>query len=118
MARGLAILYNSNFDITQPFSDVSVQMALATGTAQSYTVPGNAHDKFSVRFGLNHNSNVFIGNNVTAASPGAGDKTTTQFLELNPGHDGSQRYVKGGDVLSFVTPDTAAYVSISIRQLP
>jgi hypothetical protein len=74
--------------------------------------------KYQVRFSYNSTANVFIGLNATAATPGAGLQTTTSYLEYRPGSDGSKRYAKGTDVLSFITPDAAAYVGITIEKLP
>ena len=113
----MAIPYNSNYDITVPFSDVSATFNLATGVAQTYTVPGASTVNYSARFGYRLDSNVLVCLNGTATTPGAGTNNSTQYQELNPGIDGSQRYVKGGDVLSISTPDASAYLSISLRQL-
>lgn len=110
--------YNNNFNDTTSFSNTSSQMALATGVARTYTVPGVATDKYQVRFTYTYNSNVFVGNNVTAATPGAGLQTNTAYLEFRPGSDGSKRYASGGDVLSFITPDASAYVGIALELLP
>lgn len=114
----MAIQYNSNFDLTIPFSDVSVQVALATGVVQTFVVPGSSTDRYSARFGYTSTSNVFVRLNATPATPGAGLNTQQPYSEFRPGADGSQRYVKGGDVLQFITPDANAYVGISLRQLP
>ncbi len=113
----MAILYNSNYDNTIPFSDVCAQFALAAATELTYTVPGDATAQYSARFGYNSTSNIFIRLNGTATTPGAGTVTTLQYEELRPGDDGSQRYVKGGDVIHVITPDTTAYLSISLRSL-
>lgn len=113
----MAIKYNSNYDVTVPFSDVCETFNLATNAAQSFTVPGDVTSNYSCRFGYRFDSNVFVCVNGTATVPGAGTKNSTQYQELNPGIDGSQRYLKGGDVISIVTPDANAYVSLSIRQI-
>jgi hypothetical protein len=110
--------YNSNFEDTTTFSNTTSQMALATATARTYTVPGVATDKYQIRFSYAYNSNVFVGYNVTAATPGAGLQTNTAYLEFRPGSDGSKRYANGGDVLSFITPDASAYVGIALELLP
>jgi hypothetical protein len=112
----MAIPYTSSYDETIPFSDVCVQMSLATNTAQTYTLPGNATNNYVVRFGFPTNSIVFVGKNATPATPAPGGQTTTQYVEfINPGE---QRYCVGGDVLSFVTPDTSARIGISVRSIP
>lgn len=110
--------YNNSFNDTTSFSNTTSQMALATGTALTYTVPGAATDKYQVRFTYISTSNIFVGWNVTAATPGAGLQTNTSYLEFRPGSDGSKRYANGGDVLSFITPDASAYVGIALELLP
>lgn len=108
--------YSDNFDGTKPFSDTSVQVNLATNTEQTYAVPGLATQKYRAKFEFNASSNVFIGLNVTAASPGAGLNTTTGNLEFRPSEP---KYVKGGDVIHAITPDAAgAYVGISLLAIP
>jgi hypothetical protein len=115
----MAILYNSNYDITVPFSDVCVQFNLATNVEDTFTVPGSATNNYSVRFGYTNNSNVFVCLNATPTIPGSSVVGTQQYNEFRPGDDGSQRFVKGGDVLHFITPDAAgAYMGISLRSLP
>jgi hypothetical protein len=114
----MAIQYNSNFDLTIPFSDVCVQFALATNTADSFTVPGGPTAKYAVRFGYTSTSNVFVRLNTAPTVPAPGTNDTERYNEFRPGADGSQRYVQGGDVIHFITPDASAYVGISLRQLP
>lgn len=111
--------YNNNFHDTTTISDTCVQIALATGVEQTYTLPGAATVKYQVRFSYISTANVFVGLNTTAATPGAGTKTTTSYLEFRPGGlDGSKRYANGGDVLHFITPDASAYVGLALEKLP
>ncbi len=114
----MAIAYNSNYDLTIPFSDGCAQFSLATNTVLTYTVPGTETTKYSVRFGYNSQSNIFVRKNGVPTIPGAGTSGSEQYNEFRPGDDGSQRYVQGGDVLQFITPDASAYCGISLRQLP
>lgn len=114
----MAIQYNSNFDVTLPFSDVCAQIALGVGVEETFTVPGAATIKYSAHFGYISTTNVFVRKNATPAIPAAGTVGTEQYNEFRPGDDGTQRYVNGGDVLHFITPDATAYVGISLRQLP
>lgn len=108
--------YADNFDHTKPFSDSAAQINLAANVEQTYTVPGTANQKYRAIFTFASNSNVFIGLNVTAASPGAGLKTSTANLEFKPVEP---KYVKGGDVIHAVSSDAAgAYVGISLLSLP
>ena len=113
----MTILYNSNYDVTIPQSDTCAQVALATGVAQTYTVPGDPSTYYSVRFTYTSTSNIFVRFNAAPTTPGAGTITTQPYSEFRPGSDGSQRYARGGDVIQMVTPDASAYVGISVRAL-
>jgi hypothetical protein len=110
----MAIQYSSSFDETIPFSDECVQFGLQQNTAQTYTVPGNGLNKYTALFSYIDASNVFVSLNGTAVSPALGASTTTRRLEFRP----DKRYVQGGDVLSLITPDTNAYVGVSLRAIP
>lgn len=114
----MAIPYNSNYDLTSPFSDVCAQVNLDVGVAETYTVPGTALNQYSMRLSYASNSNVFVCLNAAPTIPGAGTVGTQQYNEFKPGYDGSQRYVKGGDVVQFITPDTTAYVGIKLMSVP
>jgi hypothetical protein len=109
--------YNSNYDMTIPFSDGCAQIALAANAAQSYTVPGTANINYSVRFTYTYNSNVFVCLNTTPTVPAGGSVGTQQYNEFRPGSDSTQRYVKGGDVIYFITPDTTAYLGIRLMSV-
>lgn len=114
----MSTTYNSNYDLTRPFSDDAAQIHLTSaGAAQTYTVPGNANDRYSVRFTYASSSNVFVRLNATPSVPTANSVATEQFNEFKPGVDGTQRYVKGGDTLVFDTPDTAAYIGLSLMKV-
>lgn len=114
----MAVPYNSNYDLTIPFSDVSVPIHLTSaGGVVSYTVPGVATNNYAVRFGYTDASNIFVRLNAAPTVPAANSATAVQYEEFKPGYDGSQRYVKGGDTIQFITPDTVAYMSISLRSL-
>lgn len=111
----MAIPYTSSYDETIAFSDTCVQISLATNIAQTYTIPGAATQVYTALFGFPTNSIIWVAKNTTPVTPPAGTQTTVQYMEfVNPGE---KRYVKGGDVLSFITPDTSARVGISIRAI-
>jgi hypothetical protein len=114
----MAILWNSNYEQTIPFSDVCAQLALAADTDLAYTVPGTATTRYSMILSYISTSNVFVCKNAGATVPGPGLITQQQYEEFRPGADGTKRYVSGGDVLHFITPDTSAYVGIRLMQLP
>jgi hypothetical protein len=114
----MAIAYNSNYDLTIPFSDVCAQIALNANTDLTYTVPGDATIKYSARISMTTISSVFVGLNAIPVIPGAGTVGTQPFNEFRCGGEGSQRYVQGGDVLHFITGSAGpTYVGVSLRQL-
>lgn len=106
--------YNSQYNDCMPFSDIAPSVALAANTPLSYTVPGNAQNRYRAEFHYNYTSNIYIANNSTAAVPGAGTISTSSVSTYRP----DVRYVKGGDVLSFVTPDTTATFGFDLLLLP
>lgn len=108
-------MYGCNFDHTKPFSDTCAQFALAAGVAQTYTVPGNNSQKYRLKMTWTSTSNVFVGYNVSGAVPGANSNTTTDNIEFRPDEP---KYVKGGDVLSLITPDSSAYVGLALLAIP
>ena len=110
----MAAPFHQSFGLAINFSDTCEQIALATGVAQSYTVPGTGNQKFRLEFSYISTSNVWVGYNVTAATPAAGTKTALTALEFRP----DVRYAIGGDVISLITPDAAAYVGISVLGIP
>lgn len=106
--------YNENFDGTITFTDTSCRLALATNVAQTYTVPGTNAKTYKAIFTYNDSANVIVGLNVAATVPGAGTNQTTENMEYRP----ACRYVKGGDEISFITPDASAYCGVSLWSLP
>ena len=106
--------YTSSFDITLPFSDTCFQIALTANNAYSYTVPGLSTDRYSMLMRYNATSNIFVGFNVTAVVPASNTITTTYKVEYKP----CKRYVNGGDVISFITPDDTAWMGGSLRFIP
>ena len=110
----MAIQYNSNFEGTLPFSDVAVQLHLTANMELTYTVPGTGVDKYQALFSYISTANVFVCNNATPVIPAGNTVGTQQYNEFRP----EKRYVQGGDVLHFITPDAAQYVGFSLRQLP
>lgn len=109
----MAIPYNSNYDGTVPFSDTCAQFALVAATELTYTVPGTETANYQASFGFNSTSNIYVRLNATAATPSGGTTTSLPFQELRP----NKRYVKGGDVLHFITPDSTAQVSLALMSL-
>ena len=89
-----------------PFATDNWQTTLAAGVAQTVTVPSNFANWIAV-FSYEPGSDVFVANNVAAVAP------TSSFALVASQFNPAARFVKGGDVLSFITPDTTAYVSVS-----
>jgi len=110
----MAISYNSNFDGTTPFSDVTYPVALATNTDETITVPGTATMQYQALFSYTSTSNVFVRLNAIPTVPPAGTGALEQYNEFRP----MKKYVKGGDVIHLITPDASAYVGVSLMQLP
>lgn len=109
----MTIAYNSNYNETMPFSDTCVQVNCAANTEETWTIPGTSEQQYQAYFGYTENSNVFVCKNGTPTVPASGTTGTEQYNEFRP----KKRYVRGGDVLHFITPDTNAYIGVSLRQL-
>jgi hypothetical protein len=109
----MTISYNANYIETMPFSDTAVQVNCAANTEETFTVPGTALQQYQAYFEYTNTSNVFVRLNGVPAVPASGTVGTEQYNEFKP----KKRYVKGGDVLHFITPDATAYVGVSLRQL-
>jgi hypothetical protein len=110
----MAISYNSNFNETMPFSDVVAQVNCGASVEQTFTVPGTVTTKYQAFLEYASNSNVFVCLNGVPTIPGSGSVGTQQYNEFKP----KKRYVRGGDVLHFITPDATAYIGVSLRQIP
>lgn len=109
----MAIKYNSNYHETMPFSDVCAQVQCGSNVEQTFTVPGTANQQFQAYFEYTYDSNVFVCLNGTPTIPSSGSVGTQQYNEFRP----KKRYVKGGDVLHFITPDSSAFIGVSFRQI-
>lgn len=108
--------YNTNFEGTFPFSDQTVQISLAANTALSYTIPGGNDIQYRCEFSWYYTSAVWVGYNTTAVVPVAASATTSSnsSIEFRP----SVRYVRGGDVLSFISDSIVTNAGFSLLQLP
>lgn len=106
--------YNESYSDTNPFSDIAPSVALAANTPLSYTVPGDNTKRYRADFNYNATANIYVANNSTAAVPGAGTISASSVSTYRP----HRRYVIGGDVLSFVTPDTTATFGFDLLLLP
>jgi hypothetical protein len=109
----MTIAYNSNYNETMPFSDTTIQVNCGIGVAETFTVPGESTAQYQALFEYTSTSNVFVSVNATPTTPLIGTVGEEPYNEFRP----HKRYVKGGDVLQFITPDTNAYVGVSLRKL-
>lgn len=109
----MTIQYNANYIETMPFSDTAFQVNCATNVEQTATVPGPVTAQYQAYFEYTQQSNVFVRLNGTPTIPGSGSVGTQQYNEFKP----KKRYVRGGDVIHFITPDANAYVGVTLRQL-
>lgn len=109
----MAIKYNANYIETMPFSDTCAQINCAANVGESFTVPGTPEQQYQAYFEYICTSNVFVCKNAVPTIPASGTVGTQQYNEFKP----KKRYVRGGDVIHFITPDTVAYIGVSLRQL-
>ena len=109
----MTIPYNSNYNETLPFSDTCYQVACLVGVEKTITVPGSPMQQYQAYFEYIQTSNVFVRLNGVPTIPAGGTVGTQQYSEFRP----EKRYVKGGDVIHFITPDASAYLGVSLRQL-
>lgn len=105
--------YNANYIETMPFSDTCFQVHCGANVAETATVPGLDTAQYQAYFEYTQDSNVFIRLNSAPAIPASGTVGTEQYNEFRP----KKRYVRGGDVIQFITPDTSAYIGVSLRQI-
>lgn len=109
----MTIAYNANYIETMPFSDTAFQFGLSSNSALTATVPGTSTSQYQAYFEYTSNSNVYVCMNAAPVIPTLGTVGTQQYNEFKP----KKRYVRGGDVIQMITPDTSAYVGVSLRQI-
>ena len=88
-----------------PFSEYMYNTTLASGVAQTLTVPSD-YPKWIVVFGYEVGATVWVAHNATAAIP------SVAFAKIVSEVAPVARSVKAGDTLSFITPDTNAQVGV------
>lgn len=109
----MTIAWNANYIETMPFSDTAVQVACTINEDQTVTVPGTDIIQYQAYFEYASSSNVFVCKNSVPVIPSNGSVGTQAYNEFKP----KKRYVRGGDVIHFITPDNVAYIGVSLRQL-
>lgn len=106
--------YEKNFHGTMPFSDTGIAILLAASTALPYTIPGTPHQIYRAVFRCSSTAEIWVSLNGTATLPSAGTAVATYNQEFIPLLE--PKYVKGGDVLSFISL-TTSQVGVSLLQV-
>jgi hypothetical protein len=109
----MTIQYNANYIETMPFSDTAFQVACTVNAEQTANIPGDDTMQYQAYFEYASNSNVFICKNATPVIPAGGSVGSQPYNEFKP----KKRYVRGGDVLHFITSDATAYIGVTLRQI-
>lgn len=94
--------FRSNYDLTHPFSDTGAKIWLAANTERTWTVPGEATQKFRANFAFAASAEVWVKLNGTIVVPVAGAIAASVNEQLRPDF----LYVNGGDVLHFISTGT------------
>jgi hypothetical protein len=90
-------------------------MLLVASTAVSYTVPGNINQTYRAHFSVSTSADVWVCKNGTAAVPTSGTATSTynqERIDVN-----FNRFVRGGDTLSFISTGTPQ-IGVALFTLP
>jgi hypothetical protein len=106
--------YNVNFTECFPFSSTAINITLAASTAISYTVPGTSRQLYRAHFSVSTSADVWVCKNGTAAVPISDTVTSTPYQERIDVN--FNRYVQGGDTLSFISTGTPQ-VGVSLLQV-
>lgn len=110
----MAIDFCMNYEGTEPFSDLTFQVALQTGVAEvTAAFPGPTTTKYRVHIKYSASQNIYVGRNVAPNIPTLGTVTAQPYVDFRP----EIVFVYGGDVLHFITPDTTAYFGGSAQTL-
>lgn len=110
----MSLKYTENFGGTTPFSDTCAQIHCVANVDLDWTVPGVAGQLYQAVFSYASDSNVYVCKNDVAVIPAGGTVEEQPYNEFKP----YKRYVRTGDVLHFITPDTSAYIGVSLMVLP
>ncbi len=110
----MATKFNSAFNETLPFSDTGAKMQLATAAELTWTVPGTNDKRYRAQFSMTADAQVWVAINKAAVAPLAGTVADTYNEQYRP----ECLYVRGGDVLSFITSSGTPQVGVSLLELP
>ncbi len=106
--------FNENFKDTFPFSNNGMQTLLVANTAITWTVPGTSNQLYRAHFSVSTSADVWVSNNGTATVPTSNTVTGTvnqERIDVN-----FNRYVQGGDILSFKSNGTPQ-VGVSLLEV-
>lgn len=104
--------FQSGYNSTIPFSDGTATILLNDNAELTFTVPGDSSTRWRCDFSWAYNASVYVCLNDTAVLPAAGTINTSR-CEFRPDY----RYVRGGDVLHFISAGVAQG-GLSLLQLP
>ncbi len=109
----MATQFRSNFDYTHPISDTGAKVSLAANTELTWTVPGTDVNIYRADFKFPSGAQVWVKLNGAVVVPVANTAVTVTNEEFLP----DCKYVKGGDVLHFIS--TAAWqCGVSLLSVP
>ena len=111
----MATPYHINHERCRPFSDTTMQTLLEASTAIPWTIPGTDAITYRAEFSVSSTADVWVCNNGTAAVPTSNTVSNTRYQERIDTN--TMLFVKGGDVLSFISTGTPQ-VGVSLLQLP
>lgn len=114
MSKAPVTPYQRNFEKCFPFSNTTINILLAASTAITYTVPGDTTQKYRAHFSVSTSADVWVRLNGTAQVPTSNTIDSTTYMERIDVD--FQRYVKGGDTLSFIST-TTPQVGVSFLQV-
>lgn len=109
--------YQRNFTDTFPFSDTCINILLEASTAIAWTVPGTVDQIYRTHFSVSTSADVWVRNDPNdgaAIVPLSNTIQTTTYQERIDVN--FIKYVKGGDVLSFISTGISQ-VGVSLLQV-
>lgn len=107
--------FNESYNEAYPFAGDCGNAILAASTALTYTVPGDPKISYRAKVSVETSVDVWVRLNATAVVPTSNTMATTANQERVDSN--FNRFVKGGDTLSFISTGTPQ-VGVSLLQLP
>jgi hypothetical protein len=94
----------------RPFSDTCYQFSLLANTIEIITIPGLSSQQYVAFFKFGPTASVWVGKNNPATVAAPGNPVAVNQIELLP----DERYVRGGDVISFISEAVSTDISMSL----